>query len=89
MSSYDKVKPGLGLGPNGHTQMEQAPKSKQIKIDCHTSRDQPAELGKAAFNAKDKVAPVSRIYTNDYSKVQPEKEDRDMVGPALGNPLRW
>lgn len=88
MSSYDKVKPGLGLGPDGHTRATQSPDSKQIKCDCHISMGIPAELGKhKEFSGH--VASPSRIFTNDYSKVQPEKDDKDEARPAIGNPLIW
>jgi len=53
--------------------------SKQIKCERLQSIASPASPG---------PAPVGRIYTNDYSKKQ-ESKDRDMVGPFLGNPLRW
>lgn len=89
MSSYDKIKPGLGLGPNGHTRAPQTEGTKQIKCDCHITMGQPADIGKSAFESARKVAPPSRIYDRDYSKVGREKDETDYVTEALGNPLRW
>jgi len=54
--------------------------SKQIKCERLASIGSPASPGPAS---------TSRIYTRDYSKKQPEKDDMDSVGPFLGNPLRW
>ncbi|MFI5397595.1 MAG: hypothetical protein ACHQ9S_18820 [Candidatus Binatia bacterium] len=92
MSSYPKIKPGLGLCTSGacegHTQREQAPDSKQIKVEQLPAIMTPVDLGKHKEFSQH-TAPVSRIYTNDYSKVAPEKDDRDAAGPALGPPLRW
>lgn len=89
MSSYDKPKAGLGLGPDGHSCATQSEGSKLIKCEHLPSISTPASIGKAAFNSADKVAGPYRIYDNNYSKVQPEKDDIDEVSPALGNPLRW
>lgn len=65
---------------NGHTAMAQTPGSKQIAQEFLRDATQPADIHKA---------PPSRVYTRDYGKVQPEKDDVDLVSPALGNPLRW
>jgi hypothetical protein len=89
MSSYDKVKPSLGLGPNGHTQMKQSADSKQIKCDCHMTMGTPAEIGKTPFITANKTAPSERIYNRDYTKVGRERDETDLVRPALGNPLIW
>jgi len=66
--------------PGAHTAQAQSEGSKQLKIEHLSSISTPADIGKA---------PPSRIYTRDYSKVGPEKGDDDLVGPVLGNPLRW
>lgn len=73
-------------GQDEQTYRPQTKGSKQIKCEHLPS------IGSAASIAKDdgnKSAPTSRIYTKDYSKVRPEKGDKDDVGPFLGNPLRW
>lgn len=88
MGSYDKQDPRLGKkGPC--TSEAQSEGSKHIKCEMLPSIGTPATLGKAAFNASDKVAGSHRIYDRDYSKVRPEKDDVDEITPALGNPLRW
>lgn len=61
-----------------HTLNAQTAGSKRVKI-VHAERSAPVDIHKA---------PVSRIYTKDYSKVQ-EQGDSDQVTPYLGNPLRW
>lgn len=65
--------------PGAHTAQAQSEGSKQIKIEHLSSISTPADIGKA---------PPSRIYTRDYSKAQNTEKD-DLVGPVLGNPLRW
>lgn len=35
------------------------------------------------------VAPPSRVYTRDYSKVGRAPGDKDDITAALGNPLGW
>lgn len=88
MGSYDKQDPRLGKkGPC--TSVEQSEGTKHIKCENLPSIGTPAMVGKSAYNAAAHVAPASRVYTRDYSKVQPEKEDTDYVTAALGNPLRW
>lgn len=59
--------------------------SKQIKCEHLPNRSVPASIQKA----DGKSAPTSRVYTKDYSKVTPEKSDKDDVTAYLGNPLRW
>ena len=66
--------------PGSHTAAKQSAGSKQIKIDHLSSISTPSDIGKA---------PPSRVYTRDYGKVRPEKDDVDLIGPVLGNPLRW
>lgn len=61
-----------------HTHAPQTAGSKQVKI-VHADRSAPVDIHKA---------PVSRVYTKDYSKVQ-EQGDSDKVTVYLGNPLRW
>jgi len=86
MSSYDNIKPGLGLGKNGHTQAKQSDGSKQIKCDRHFDMKTAADIGKDGGN---KSAPAVRLYDRDYSKVRREPGDTDLVTAALGNPLIW
>jgi hypothetical protein len=59
--------------------MVQSKDSKQVKAVFLNTLGQAADIAKA---------PVSRVYTKDYGKVQ-EKGDTDGVTPYLGNPLRW
>lgn len=73
-------------GSDEPTYRPQSPGSKQLKCEHLQSIKQPASIQKFPGN---KSAPTSRIYTKDYSKVTPEKDDSDMVSPFLGNPLRW
>jgi hypothetical protein len=73
-------------GTDDQTYRPQSAGSKQIKCEHLPSIGTAASIGKDDGN---KSAPTSRVYTKDYSKVAPEKGDTDMVGPFLGNPLRW
>ncbi len=61
-----------------HTDAPQTAGSKQVKA-VFTERAQAVDIHKA---------PISRVYTKDYSKV-PEDKDSDQVSVYLGNPLRW
>lgn len=61
-----------------HTEAPQTAGSKQVKI-VHADRMNAVDIHKA---------PISRIYTKDYSKVLEDK-DSDQVTVFLGNPLRW
>jgi len=65
-------------GPS--TQLGLVPGAKQIKMEM-LRIGQAADIGKATS---------SRLYTRDYSKIDevPDTDDIDLVGPALGNPLR-
>jgi hypothetical protein len=65
----------------GHTNQGQSHGSKQIKCEHLQTMGQGADIGKVPVH--------TRIYMKDYTKVAPEKDDTDAVGPFLGNPLRW
>lgn len=62
------------------TKEEQTAGSKSLKCE-HLASGQAADLG---------VAPPMRVYSRDYSKTDPDKDQLgDTLSPFLGNPLRW
>ena len=69
---YPKSGPGTKLGL--------VPGAKRIAVEM-------LEIGATPNIGK---ANASRIYTRDYSKIDevPDTDNVDLVGPALGNPLR-
>lgn len=70
---------GKGADGGRHTDMAQSAGSKQIKV-VSAQRQTATDIHKA---------PPSRLHTNDYSKVTPEKDDKDIVGPLLGDIVGW
>lgn len=62
------------------TKMPQTTGSKQVK-SLHLQPGQAADIG---------PAPTARVYSRDYSKVDPDGDQHDdTLTPFLGNPLRW
>ena len=78
MSSQPSTKM-VGKGADGHTVAHCTEGCKTVKVVHLGSMLAPVDIHKA---------PVSRVYTKDYGKIQ-EKDDNDMVSPFLGPPLRW
>jgi hypothetical protein len=71
--------------PDAHTKEEQSAGTKVLKTQ-DIRMGQAADLGRRHGG---EGAPPSRVYTKDYLKKGPDKEDSDTVTEALGNPLRW
>lgn len=54
---------------------------------CKTIKDERLALGQAADIGP---APPARAYSRDYSKKDPDGDQRDdTLSPFLGNPLGW
>jgi hypothetical protein len=66
-------------GADGHTEVAQTSGSKVVK-SIDTRMGAAVDVG---------PAPPNRVYTRDYAKTSPDKDRTDLVGPVLGNPLRW
>jgi hypothetical protein len=63
-----------------HTKEEQSPGSKLLQHE-HLRPGQAADIG---------VAPPVRVYSRDYSKTDPDGDQKDdTLSPFLGNPLGW
>lgn len=62
------------------TKESQSAGSKVVKSQ-HLAPGQAADIG---------PAPTSRVYSRDYSKQDPDGDQRDdTLSPFLGNPLGW
>lgn len=79
-----------GMAPSGATTARTFDKKGQDSKKPQTAhskalKEQKLAPGEATSIAK---APASRVYTNDYQKVGRSPDDKDVVSPYLGNPLR-
>lgn len=78
MAQFNDLKPRYPKDGQGQTKKAQAPESKQLKEEL-------LRLGQASDIGK---APPMRVYSRDYSKVDPDGDQGDdTLSPYLGNPL--
>lgn len=65
----------------GHCTKEEQTTGTKVLKSQELRNGQAADIG---------VAPPDRVYSRDYSKVDPDGDQHDdTLSPFVGNPLRW